>query len=273
MFSQPFTHPFVHPVFAAKSIITADHVSEGRVGLNIVSGWHPGEFAMFGKALAPHDERYAFSEEWVSIVRRMWSQETAFSFKGRYFDLEGVTSKPQPWLGQHPVLMSAGSSATGRTFAARHADCLFMSIADDLRLREEVSAIRIQAGRDVRIYGSSHFLARATEKETRDYYHYLVHEHGDWEAAEAAIERRLAGDSRSLPPGRLHEMKERFISGGGTYPIIGSYDQVAEKFLALSKAGIDGMAVACVNYVNASQVLRDEILPRLERLKIRAQLR
>ncbi len=65
-------------------------------------------------------------------------------------------------------------------------------------------------------------------------------------------------------------MKERVIGGGATFPVIGSYDEVAEKFLRLAEAGLDGMALILVNYVQEMPILRDEVLPRLERLKLRA---
>jgi alkanesulfonate monooxygenase SsuD/methylene tetrahydromethanopterin reductase-like flavin-dependent oxidoreductase (luciferase family) len=78
-----------------------------------------------------------------------------------------------------------------------------------------------------------------------------------------------AGNSQSLSPELMRKMMERVISGGATFPVIGSYDEVAEKFLRLSEAGLDGMALILVNYVNEMPVLRDEVLPRLERLKIR----
>jgi alkanesulfonate monooxygenase SsuD/methylene tetrahydromethanopterin reductase-like flavin-dependent oxidoreductase (luciferase family) len=112
-------------------------------------------------------------------------------------------------------------------------------------------------------------MCRATAKETKEYYHYVVHEHGDWEAAEAVIRKRIAGDGRSLPQERLHAMMERFISGGGTFPVIGSYDEVAAIFKRLADAGLDGMAVAAVNYEQEMPVIRDEVLPRLERLGLR----
>ena len=72
-----------------------------------------------------------------------------------------------------------------------------------------------------------------------------------------------------MSPEILRKAKERVIAGGATFPVIGSYDQVAEKFLRLSNAGLDGMAVILVNYVNEMPVVRDEVLPRLERLKLR----
>ena len=261
--------PLVNPVFAAKASATAHHVGQGRYGLNVVSGWNLDEFGMFGAKLLEHDERYAYTTEWLEIVRRIWAGET-FDFTGRHFNVTNVSGKPQPLNGQTPLIMSAGSSNAGRAFALGNADCLFMVIDDDAKLKEEIASIKSAAkGREIGVFASGHILCRATAKETKDYYHYLVHEKGDWEAAEAAIAKRMAGDTRSLPHARLEELKERFISGGGTYPVIGSYDEVADQIHRLSQAGLDGMALASVNYVREMPVIRDEVLPRLERLKLR----
>ena len=261
--------PLVNPVFAAKSCVTADHVGRGRFGLNVVSGWNVDEFGMFGEQLLDHDDRYGYTEEWVTVAKRIWSETTPFDYSGNHFDLKNVGGKPKPWGGVRPLLMSAGSSPAGRAFASRHADCLFMVIADETKLADEIAALR--ADKDgLGIFASGHLMCRATAKETNEYYHYLVHEKGDWEAAESVIRKRLAGDGRSLPQERLHAMMERFISGGGTFPVIGSYDEVAATMKRLSDAGLDGMALATVNYVQEMPVIRDELLPRLERLGLRA---
>ena len=89
--------PLVHPVFAAKSIVTADHVGQGRFGINIVSGWNVEEFAMFGIPLREHDERYDYSAEWVSILKRIYSETGPFDYDGKYFSLKNVNGKPKPW--------------------------------------------------------------------------------------------------------------------------------------------------------------------------------
>jgi dimethylsulfone monooxygenase len=262
--------PLVHPVFAAKSIATADHVGEGRFGINIVSGWNVEEFAMFGIPLREHDERYRYSAEWVSILKRIYAESGPFDYKGVYFDLKSVEGKPKPWAPGRPMLMSAGSSPAGRKFAVDNTDCLFMVITSDEKIADDVAQARAVPGSEkCGLYASGHLLCRATAKETKDYYHYLVNEKGDWEAAEQIIAKRAAGNSQSLSPELMRKMKERVISGGATFPVIGSYDEVAEKFLQLSNAGLDGMALILVNYVNEMAVLRDEVLPRLERLKIR----
>jgi FMNH2-dependent dimethyl sulfone monooxygenase len=263
--------PLVNPVFAAKSCVTADHIGRGRFGLNVVSGWNVEEFEMFGAQLLEHDDRYGYTEEWVAVVKGIWSREKPFDYSGRHFNLKHLAGKPKPWGDTRPLLMSAGSSPAGRAFASRHVDCLFMVIADEVKLADEITSLR--AGNErLGVFASGHLMCRATAKETREYYQYLVHENGDWEVAETVIRKRLAGNSRSLPQEQLRAMMERFISGGGTFPVIGSYDEVAATLKRLSDAGLDGMALATVNYVEEMPVIRDELLPRLERLGLRQPL-
>jgi alkanesulfonate monooxygenase SsuD/methylene tetrahydromethanopterin reductase-like flavin-dependent oxidoreductase (luciferase family) len=261
---------FANPVFAAKQMVTADHVGGGRFGINIVSGWNEGEFAMFGIDLLEHDERYAYSEEWVAIVKRIWSDPEPFDFDGKYFKLKGVLGKPKPWGGTRPLLMSAGSSPAGRTFAANHADCLFMNIFDLDALPKDVADLRASVpGRKPGVYASGHIISRATQKETKEWYDYIVHEQGDWEAAEHIVSIRISGGGRSIPPDVVRRMTERHVSGIGTMPVVGTYDEVAELFKRMSDAGLDGMAVGLVNYVDEFPILQEEILPRMERLGLR----
>ena len=263
----------IHPVFAAKQIVTADHIGKGRFGLNMVAGWNELEFAMFGKDLLEHDERYVYAQEWITIAKRIWSEDAAFDFKGKYFDLHRVLGKPKPWGGARPLLMSAGNSPAGRKFAADHADCLFMVIHDLGRLAQDITELRTLAGRRVGVFASSHLITRPTRREAEEYYHYIVHETGDWEGADFMISARTTGGSLSLPPEKMQARKERYISGSGTFPVIGSYDDAAETYKRLSDAGLDGLAVALVNYINEFPRVRDEILPRMERLGLRAPVR
>ena len=88
-------------------------------------------------------------------------------------------------------------------------------------------------------------------------------------ASEQIVRKRAAGGSQSRSQEQMRKSMERVIAGGATFPVIGSYDEVAEKFFRISQAGLDGMAVILVNYVKEMPVLRDEVLPRLERLQIR----
>ncbi len=260
----------ISPVFAAKQLATADQVGHGRLGLNVVSGWNYDEFDMFGVPLMEHDSRYVHTEEWLDVAKRIWAEQEPFDFKGQFFDLKGVIGKPKLYRRDRPLLMSAGSSGAGRSFATRNADCLFMAIYDMKTLQGEISALRASApGKDFGVYASGHMVCRETEKEAREYHHYITHEHGDWEAAEIAIGRRMReGAQQSQTKEQLQQLKERFVSGGGTFPMIGSYDQVAQRYKQLSDAGLTGMAVGLVNYVRELPYVQ-ELLPRMARLGLR----
>ena len=65
--------PLFHPLIAAKEFVTADHIGEGRVGVNIVVGWNEGEFDMFGVRQREHDARYDYAQEWIDVVKQAWT--------------------------------------------------------------------------------------------------------------------------------------------------------------------------------------------------------
>ena len=259
---------FINPVFAAKQMITADHIGQGRFGLNIVSGWNPTEFGMFGVTLQDHDDRYGYAEEWIQIVKRIWSESEPFDHQGKYYDLKGVLGKPKPWGGGRPILVSAGNSVKGREFAAGNVDCLFTAIPQLDGISDKVAAFRAftPEGQTREAFASAHLMARATTKEAKDYHHYIVYEQGDWEAAE------YAANYRGKRPGSWmrdeQDIKARLISGAG-YPIVGSYDDAVETFKKLDSIGINGLACGMINYVRDMPGIRDELIPRMERAGLR----
>ena len=121
--------PLFHPVIAAKEFVTADHIGEGRFGINIVAGWNEGEFEMFGVKQRDHETRYDFAQEWIDVVKRAWSEPGKFDFEGHFFQLKGVRAKPKPFGGTRPIIMNAGSSGTGQAFALRNCDAFFTATA------------------------------------------------------------------------------------------------------------------------------------------------
>jgi alkanesulfonate monooxygenase SsuD/methylene tetrahydromethanopterin reductase-like flavin-dependent oxidoreductase (luciferase family) len=261
---------FVNPVFAAKQMVTADHIGHGRFGLNVVSGWNPVEFGMMGVALGDHDGRYDYSEEWLTIVKRIWEEDVPFDFDGKHYKLKAVRQKPKPWWNSRPILVSAGNSATGRDFAARNADCLFTTVPP----KHEDLVPKLQAFRDAappgqlkNIFASCHLMIRRTKKEAEEYHHYIVYEKGDWESAEYAF--NLRGDRiNSWLKADEQKLKARLISGAG-FPIVDSYDGAVETMQRVSSAGLDGFALGMINYIDDFPHIRDELLPRMERAGLR----
>ncbi len=262
---------FVNPVFAAKQMVTADHIGHGRFGLNVVSGWNPVEFGMMGVDLKDHDTRYDHSGEWLDIVKKIWSEEEPFDYNGKVFQLKDVLGKPKPWWGSRPILVSAGNSDVGRIFAASNADCLFTTIPDLGTLSAKLQTFRAAApkGQLRNIFSSCHLMVRPTRREAEEYHHYIVHEQGDLEAAEYAL--NLRGDR--LAPHLMADrdkLRARLISGAG-FPIVCSYDDAVAMFEKLSEAGLDGLACGMINYLDDFHHVRDGLLPRMERAGLRSR--
>lgn len=257
----------VNPVFAAKQMVSADHAGKGRFGLNMVSGWNVGEHAMFGVGIREHDDRYAYTEEWLDIVEGLWSRDDPFDYSGRFFELKGVKGDPKPFGQDRPMLVSAGNSPVGRDFALRRADCVFMGIREIDDLGPEIADMKAKAPAARQYFGCGNLICRPTRKEAKEYFDYLITENGDWAAAEHALGIRKKGgaSSAALPT----HTAERMLAAAGTYPFVGGYDDVVDDFARLSAAGLDGVALGLVDYVNEMPMLRDEIIPRMERLGLR----
>src|SRR5258708_13434242 len=121
--------PLFHPLIAAKELVTADHVGEGRLGVNLVVGWNEGEFEMFGVKQREHDVRYDFAQEWLDVVKHAWSDAGQFDFEGQFLQLKGVRAYPKPYGGTRPIIMNAGSSPPGHAFSLPNSHAFFLTPA------------------------------------------------------------------------------------------------------------------------------------------------
>src|SRR5689334_21575565 len=106
-------------------MVTADQVSEGRFGLNIVVGWNEDEFQMFGVSQREHEGRYDYAQEWIDAVKMAWGPGEDSEYLGKYITLRKVRAKPKPYGGARPLIINAGASTTGRALATRNCDAFF----------------------------------------------------------------------------------------------------------------------------------------------------
>lgn len=262
---------FIHPILAAKQVATLSHLGRGRFGLNIVCGWNRDEFDMFGAPLREHDDRYEYGEEWWAIVRRLWSERDEFDHAGAYFSLENLACDPKPFGGRRPPVINAGASPRGKAFGARNCDFLFTVIVDLDAARQaavEVEALAASFGRRIGILGTCYVVCRPTRGEAEDYHRYYAEEMADW----PAVDKLIAGagiETRAFPPDYYREFRIRWSGGHGSYPLIGTPDDIADAMARLAAAGYAGTTVSFVNYLEEFPYFAQEVLPRLERLGLR----
>jgi len=266
--------PLLHPVIAAKEFATADHIGEGRFGLNIVCGWNEGEFAMFGAELRDHEARYEYGQEWIDAVRMMWERDEEFDFDGEYIKLKGVRSNPKPFGGTRPMIMNAGASEKGQAFAVRNCDALFSSPPTQMPFEEFAATVartktRAAAqGREVEVFSVGVVTCRPSAKEAEEYHQHCIIDSADWGAVDNILAMRKV-DFDNTPPETLTRLRHHLAHGLGGIPIVGDPDHVAAELARLSRAGVRGIGVSFVNYAAELPFFCDEVLPRLERMGLR----
>jgi alkanesulfonate monooxygenase SsuD/methylene tetrahydromethanopterin reductase-like flavin-dependent oxidoreductase (luciferase family) len=270
--------PLFHPLIAAKEFVTADHIGEGRVGVNIVCGWNEGEFDMFGVTLREHDARYDYAQEWIDVVKRAWDRDDTFDYHGQFLKLNKVRAFPKPFGGLQPLTMNAGSSDAGQAFALRNCDVFFVatassrkSLAGSAQKVTEVKTAARSLGREIEVFTVGQVICRPTQKEAEDYYQHVNIDNADW----GALDGMLANKSITpqTMPLKEYEEKRRYFAANavGGYPFVGTPDRVAEELAIVSQAGVRGIGLSFVNYLKEVPYFCDEVLPRLERLGIRVK--
>ena len=265
--------PLFNPVIAAKEMVTADHIGEGRFGLNIVVGWNEGEFEMFGVAQREHEARYDYAQEWIDAITLIWSDREDFDFQGKYFNMKGIRGKPKPYGGSRPLMMNAGSSPTGQAFAIRNCDAFFIqasrtSLAETAQRVSGVQALARQGGREIGVYTVGVVTCRATRKEAEDYYHHSVVEHADWSAVDGILALKDISP-QTVPMEEYVTKRRQYAQGMGGLPIVGDPDFVASQLADLSNAGLTGIGISLVNYIEELPFFCQEVLPRLARMGVR----
>jgi alkanesulfonate monooxygenase SsuD/methylene tetrahydromethanopterin reductase-like flavin-dependent oxidoreductase (luciferase family) len=264
--------PLFHPVAAAKQMVTADQIGHGRFALNVVVGWNEGEFDMFGADLRQHDARYEYAQEWLDIVRRIWTTEGAFVFSGKFFTLKGVTGDPKPYGGTIPLIMNAGSSPSGRDFTSRNCDLFFTGVHGALeKWSGAVASAKKQAedvGRSVEVCAVASVTCRKTRQEARDFFEYSRVANADWAAVDSMIKSRpVLGKEDS--PEEIERKRKALANGYGTPAFVGDPDEVATEIAKLSSAGIKAIGLDFFHYANDLPFFIDEVIPRLAKLGLR----
>jgi len=266
--------PLFNPVVAAKQIVTADLVGEGRFGLNIICGWNNDEFEMLGVDLALHEDRYNQGQEWIDIITQAWSSAEPFDYDGKFYKVRKTNIYPKPYGGGRPLIVCAGNSDRGREYAARNADMMFTNLRVDLKeVPSNTSALREMAagyGRAIGVFSNVSVVCRPTKKEAEEYFHYYAVENADHIAVENMIEGRGL-KKPGVTEDRLKELRIRAAGGNGALPIIGNPDDVVAFMKQLSKSGVTALAIGLQNYLDQFPYFRDEVLPRLEKEGLRTR--
>ncbi|NEC85460.1 dimethylsulfone monooxygenase SfnG [Streptomyces sp. SID12501] len=283
-------HPGLwHPGVLAKLGATADHLSNGRFAVNVVSGWFKGEFTALGEPWLEHDELPHFSaslepggtpirrsEEFIQALRQIWTEDHT-ELAGDFYRLRDFSLKPKPLNTPerpHPEIFQGGNSTAARAMAGRVSDWYFSNGKDFDGVVEQINDVQAsagQAGRRAPKVGLNGFLiARDTEAEARDTLREIV-ANADREAVEgfgAAVKQagQSAGDGKGMWQDSTFEDLVQYNDGFRT-GLIGTPEQIAERIVAYKRLGVDLFLLGFLHYHEEVEYFGRRVLPLVRELE------
>lgn len=265
------------PFLSAQMAGTFQNLSGGRLLLNVVTGGEDAEQAMFGD-FSTKEERYARADEFLEIVRRLWTGET-LTFEGKYLSVENATLHQIP--DPLPEIYFGGSSAAGIAVAAKHADVYLTWGEPPEAVAEKIARVRRAAaeqGRELTYGIRLHTIARATSEEA-------------WAEADRLLENISAEDIARIQAGLKRSASEGqqrmlalnkgskdgleiypnlwagigLVRGGAGTAMVGSYTEIADLIEAYRDVGIDEFVLSGYPHLEEAYWFGEGVLPELTR--------
>jgi alkanesulfonate monooxygenase len=267
---------FVMPTLAARTVATCDSLIGGRLWLHIISGTADVEQRRDGDWLS-HDERYARTDEYLEILRRMWTSDKPFNFEGRYYRVKKAFSEVGSAQQPHVPIYFGGASDAAVQVGAKHADvyALFGEPRASVKaMMDRISTQAAQHKRQPRFNVSLRPIIAPTEGAAWDKARgILAHLEKSKPKPPLKVEAEF---SRRLT--EIAETQEVYdeclwmglvkISGasGNTTALVGTPEQVAESIVAYYNLGMRGVLIRGFDPLNDAKEFGKELIPRIRAL-------
>jgi alkanesulfonate monooxygenase len=244
---------FVAPTLAARKLATLDHFSGGRLAVHIISGGDDSDQAKDGDLL-PHDERYARTDEYVEILRRIWTADQPVDHEGTYYSFRRSSPEVKPLQKPYPPIYFGGASEAAIAIAGKHADVYALwgePLEEAARTIALVRASAARHGRTVRFSLSTRPILAPTEAAAWDRAGAIIAKiHQIRGGAPAAVARKgpqAIGSQRLLAAAAKGKVLDQRLwtevaaatgARGNTTALVGTPEQVAESLMAYYDLGV-----------------------------------
>ena len=260
------------PALAAKQLATIDHLSNGRIAINVVSGWFRGEFDAIGEPWPEHDERYVRSEEFIRSLKGVWTQDN-FSFDGKYYQFKDYTLSPKPLQKPHIEIFQGGSSRAARDMASRVSYWYFTNGNTPAELKKQIDDIREKAkanGHSVKIGVNAFVIARDTEEEAQSVLQSII-DGANVDAVKAFGDATREAGAASKE-GEGNWAKSTFedlvqYNDGFKTNLIGTPQQIAERIVELKIIGVDLVLSGFLHFIEEVEYFGEKVLPLVRELE------
>lgn len=261
-----------NPVLAAKQLATIDIITQGRIAVNIVSGWFRGEFTAIGEHWLDHDERYRRSREFIEALKGIWTQDN-FTYRGDFYRFSNYSLKPKPLQQPHPEIFQGGSSRAARDNAAAVSDWYFTNGNTVEGIKAQVDDIRAKAAANkhhVKIGVNAFVIARDTEEEAKAVLKEII-DKANPEAVNA-FGHEVKNAGAASPEREGNWAKSSFedlvqYNDGFKTNLIGTPQQIAERIVALKAVGVDLVLTGFLHFQEEVAYFGEKVLPLVRELE------
>ncbi|HLG72953.1 MAG TPA: LLM class flavin-dependent oxidoreductase [Chloroflexota bacterium] len=260
----------IHPAILAKIAVTLDHISNGRLAINVVSSDH--EFIHMG--LYPEnfeDFRHEYIDEWLRVCKQLWTGEPVY-FEGKWFNLTGYASNPTPVQQPWPTIIYATSSEGGFKFVAEHCDEAFVR-ADEQRnnASKQLKKFAADGGRIIKTQAHVCLIQGETDEDAQR----ILRHFGEGAALESIFNvyersnREFQGDKAARGREMLEQRWPRPLFYHA-FPLIGGPDTIADFAEDMARNGdFDGMLFSFPDYIEGLTQFNRHVVPRLKERGLR----
>jgi len=226
------------PALLAKQAANIDHISDGRLTLNVVSSWWADEARKYGVGFEQHDDRYARTSEWLDVLNGVWSRDH-FSYAGKYYRVEDNILEPKPVSKPRPTLYAGGESPAAKELIAEKCDAYLMHGDPPERIREKIADLRERRARHnlppLKFGLAGYAIVRETEREAQEELRRITDVQQS-AAGYANYQQWLAGTQLE----QRVSLEDYSVSNRGLRSgLVGTAEQVAERVAQFEAAGAD----------------------------------
>ena len=263
---------FVAPMLTARKAATFDQFSGGRIALHIITGGSEIDQARDGDWL-DHDTRYRRTDEYLTLLRRIWTEDRPFDHTGEFYRVAKAYSEIKPLQKPHIPLYFGGASESAHAIGAKHCD-VYMLWGEPLEaIRARIATVRAAAAewsRTPRISVSLRPIIAPTEEQAwdkaRGILAKVIAKQGDKTLPnpEAVGAQRLMSFAREAD---VHDKRlwtpiaEAVAGAGNTTALVGTPEQVAESLLDYYDLGVTTLLIRGFDPLHDAAEYGRELIP------------
>jgi alkanesulfonate monooxygenase len=263
---------FVAPTLAARKLATLDQLSGGRLALHVISGGDDADQRKDGDYL-DHDGRYRRTDEYLDIMRRIWTADGPIDHQGEFYRFEGAFSDVRPVQQPHFPIYFGGASEAAVEVGAKHAD-VYMLWGEPLAdVRHRIAGIRTAAtryGRSPRFSVSVRPILGATEEAAWERGREILSQITERQLAPRLPSTQAVGSQRLLEAAERGEVLDKRLwtsiaaatgARGNTTALVGTPEQVAEALLDYYDVGVTTILIRGFDPLNDARQYGRHLVP------------